>query len=190
MAQIPPTSISLIQTLANDPSSKRWKDLYTNYEQPMREFLQANFPSVEAEDAIQETMLALMKALPNYCYTPDKKGHFHNYLMGILKHKAMNVLKRRARENRLRQRIPQPSASSASEDEEWRHAALEVAIAQLMADQTINPLHRTIFAHLVQLHEKPERIALQFGIGRSNVDVIKKRMIDRLSALMIRLIAS
>lgn len=189
MATIPATSISLLQALAQDPQSARWKDLYTIYAQPMQAFLQAKFPSLEAEDLIQETMLALMRALPNYSYTPDEKGHFHNYLMGILKHKAMDALAARTREVRLREGLAE-QPEERPEDEEWKHHALEVAIAQLLADKEINPLHRTVFEHLVLQHEKPEDVAAQLGTSRGNVDVIKKRMIERLSAMMAKLIAS
>lgn len=190
MAQIPATSISLLQALSSDPQSARWKDLYTIYAQPMEAFLQAKFPTLEPEDLIQETMLALMKALPNYRYTPDEKGHFHNYLMGILKHKAMDALAARTREAQLREGLAEQPADTNPEDEEWKHDALEVAIAQLLADKDINPLHRTVFEHLVLLHESPEDVAGQLGTSRGNVDVIKKRMIERLSAMMDKLIAS
>ena len=191
MSTIPATSISLIQAIANDPQSTRWKDLYTIYDAPMRAFLQARFPSLEAEDVIQETMLALMKALPNYSYTPDAKGHFHNYLMGILKHKAMDALAVRTREARFREDLAErPAGEGAADEEEWKHAALEVAIAQLLADKDINPLHRTVFERLVLQREKPEDVARELGTSRGNVDVIKKRMIERLGAMMARLIAS
>ncbi len=194
MATIPVTSISLIQAIANNPQSARWEDLYTIYEKPMRAFLQARFPSLEPDDLIQETMLALMEALPDYNYTPDAKGHFHNYLMGILKHKAMDALAVRARDARARadlsEQPPATDGAARAEDAEWKQAALEVALAQLLADKTINPLHRTVFEHLVQQHEKPEDVARELGTSRANVDVIKKRMIERLSAMMGKLIAS
>ena len=194
MSNIPVTSISLIQAIANDPQSARWEDLYTIYEKPMRAFLQARFPTLEPEDVIQETMLALMKALPGYSYTPDAKGHFHNYLTGILKHKAMDALAARSREALARADLAgQPAgenAAESAEEAEWRQAALEVALAQLLADKSINPLHRTVFEHLVLQHEKPEDVAAALGTSRANVDVIKKRMIERLSEMVEKLTAS
>ena len=47
--------------------------------------MRERFPSVEADDVIQETFLGVIKALPNYKYDPDEKGSFHNYLTGILR---------------------------------------------------------------------------------------------------------
>lgn len=189
MAQIPLTSVSLIRTLADDPQSVRWGELYRLYEAPMRAFLQQRFPSLEADDLIQETMVALAKRLPDYRYTPDEKGHFRNYLMGILKHKAMDQLARRTREAAVRADLQNQPAARALDDDGWKADAVEVAIAQLLADESVNPLHRTVFRHVGLMHEKPEDVAAAFGLTRSNVDQIKKRMIARLSTLVEALLA-
>ena len=71
MAAIPKTSVSLLEALSDDASSVRWTEFYNKYEGPMRAFLQAHFPTVEADDVIQETLLALVKCLPSYRYVPD-----------------------------------------------------------------------------------------------------------------------
>ena len=55
--------------------------------------MRERFPSVEADDVIQETLAALCKVLPDYRYAPDEKGHFHNYLTGILRNKALRMLR-------------------------------------------------------------------------------------------------
>lgn len=191
MPTAPNTSITLLKGLASGADSVRWTEFYRIYEGPMRAFLRARFPSVEADDVLQETMLALARRMPDYHYTPDRNGHFRNYLMGILKHKAMDALAVRTREARFREDLAErPAGEGAADEEEWKHAALEVAIAQLLADKDINPLHRTVFERLVLQREKPEDVARELGTSRGNVDVIKKRMIERLGAMMARLIAS
>ena len=188
MAAIPVTSVSLIRTLADNPQSARWAELYRLYEEPMRGFLQQRFPSLEADDLIQETMAALAKRLPDYRYTPDAKGHFRNYLMGILKHKAMDALTKRTREAAVREDIRSQSPARPVEDDSWKSAALEVAIAQLLADESVNPLHRTVFRHVALMHERPEDVAARFALSRANVDQIKKRLVSRLSALVSSLV--
>ena len=45
-------------------------------------------------DIIQETLVAPCRALPSYRYAPDEKGHFHNYLTGILRNKALRQLRK------------------------------------------------------------------------------------------------
>ena len=91
---IPPTSVSLLKAIANDTAAVRWTEFWRRYEPAVRSYLNQRYPSVEADDVIQETMLALMKALPEYRYTPDASGHFRSYLLGIARHKALDALRR------------------------------------------------------------------------------------------------
>lgn len=183
----PATRISLIQTIASHPDSARWAEFYRIYEQPMRSYLASRFPSLEADDVIQETMVALMKALPNYRYDPDAKGHFRNYLTGIVRHKAVSEIRRRQAEaNRI---DAYAGMSAAGPDDEsvadtLRVDIMETAVAQLMADDRISPATREIFRHVALMHEPPTQVAAEFGTTRNNVDQIKKRMIARLSEMV------
>ena len=173
----------MLKDLASGAAGARWAEFYKVYEEPMRGFLHAKFPSVEADDAIQETMAALAQALPDYRCTPDEKRHFRNYLMGILKHKAADLLKRQVRESNVRTALRDDGAPAVdtSEDKEWKFAAMEAAVEQLMADPSINPRTREIFRHVALLHESAADVARLFGVSRNNVDQIKNRLIRRLS---------
>lgn len=192
MSSIPPTSVSLLRDISSDPQSERWSELYRRYCEPMFAFARAKFPTLETEDLVQETMAALVERMPGYKYLPDEKGHFRNYLMGILKHKAMDALNRRSREAAARKGLrdePRPEGADA-DDSEWRAAALEVAIEQLMADKSVNALHRTVFRRVALMRERPEDVAREFGISRGNVDVIKKRLLERLGESVRRLVGA
>jgi len=192
MANAPVTSITLLKGLASGTDNARWAEFLRIYEQPMRSFLQSRFPSVDADDAIQETMVALMRRMPDYHYTPDSNGHFHNYLTGILKHKAEDALRREARESGKRNRLagqedPHPSRNSANmleEPEDWKLAAMNAALEQLLSDESINARAREVFRHVALMHEPPAEVAAAFGLARANVDQIKRRMVQRLSALV------
>ena len=193
MAGVPSTSITLLKAISSGADSVRWTEFFGKYESAMRGFLQAKFPSVEQDDAIQDTMVALTKALPDYHYTPDANGHFRNYLMGILSHKAADILRKSAKQANIRERIrssrsaePQPRDEyrRSEADEEWQASVMEAAIDQLMSDPKINPATREVFRHVALMHEKPEDVARQFGIMRNNVDQIKNRMIGRLKDMI------
>ena len=192
MANAPVTSITLLKGLASGTDNARWAEFFRIYEQPMRSFLQARFPSVDADDAIQETMVALMRRMPNYHYTPDSNGHFHNYLTGILKHKAEDALRREARESGKRDRLAGQGNAAAErnragmrdEPEDWKLAAMNTALEQLLSDESINARAREVFRHVALMHEPPAEVAAAFGLSRANVDQIKRRMIQRLSVLV------
>ena len=186
MANAPATSITLLKSLASGTDNARWAEFFRIYEQPMRSFLSARFPSVDADDAIQETMVALMRRMPDYHYTPDSNGHFHNYLTGILKHKAEDALRREARESGKRDKLKERGAADAPREDpdDWKLAAMNAALEQLLSDESINARAREVFRHVALMHEPPAEVATAFGISRANVDQIKRRMVQRLSVLV------
>ena len=194
MATIPNTSITLLTGLSDGTNPSRWADFYRRYESPMRGFLKGNFPNVDQDDVIQETLIALSKALPNYHYTPDSNGHFRNYLMGIVKHKALDDQRKNQSMVRLKKGLAKeptaPQRSPVSDmDDRWKMEAMEAALEQVLADSSITPRTREVFRHVALLHESPQDVARLFGISRGNVDQIKKRMIDRLSELVTSMTA-
>ena len=185
----PQTRISLINTIANHPESARWTEFCRAYEQPMRAYLASHFPTIEADDIIQETMVALMKALPNYRYDPDRKGHFRNYLIGIIRHKAVSEIRRRQAEadcidTYANNRVEHSDDDANADLDSLRKEIFEAAVDQLMADDRISSATREIFRHVVLMHEKPAQVAAEFGTTRNNVDQIKNRLINRLSELV------
>ena len=193
MSQVPATSVSLLRDIASGTENARWAEFVRIYEEPMRAFLAARFPSVEADDVLQETMIALMRVMPDYHYTPDGNGHFRNYLVGILKHKAEDAIRRQSRESDRRERIRKSAADAprraqapgeADEEESWRLAAMNAALEQLLSDESINARSREVFRHVALLHEPPAEVAAAFGISRANVDQIKRRLVLRLSELV------
>lgn len=193
MSQVPATSVSLLRDIASGTENARWAEFVRIYEEPMRAFLAARFPSVEADDVLQETMIALMRVMPDYHYTPDGNRHFRNYLVGILKHKAEDAIRRQSRESDRRERIRKSAADAprraqapgeADEEESWRLAAMNAALEQLLSDESVNARSREVFRHVALLHEPPAEVAAAFGISRANVDQIKRRLVLRLSELV------
>lgn len=89
----PETSTTLLNALARDSQSSRWDEFVARYRPMMEAFMRERFPSVDADDAIQETLVALHGIIPGYRYAPDEKGRFRCYLTGILRNKAMRVLR-------------------------------------------------------------------------------------------------
>ena len=183
------TSVTLLKAIANDTETVRWTEFFTKYEPMMRAFLVSRFPSLDHDDIIQESMSALIRKLPGYTYTPDRNGHFKAYLTGIVKHKALDQIKKSKRIKDLENRCADGNTAAAfniseQEENEWKMQTIEAASEQLLADKSINPRNREIFRHTALMHEPPEAVASMFGTTRGNVDVIKKRMIEKLSAMV------
>ena len=187
----PDTSTTLLRDLAGRADHPRWGEFVVRYRPLMESYLHEWFPSLEMDDLIQETFVAIAKTLPDYRYVPDEKGHFHNYLTGILHHKALNALKRQNRRNEVtREYALDPSARGIGNDadvEKWRETVCEVALQQLLADHSVTGRKRQIFMRTAMKGESPEDVAASLAVSRAVVDQTKKRMMDRLRELVERL---
>ena len=193
MSTIPKTSVTLLKDLSDDATSVRWTEFHDKYAESMRAFMRSNYPTIEAEDVLQEAFIALVNCLPRYQYVPDEHGHFHNYLLGIVKHKAEDVRRRQAKEAVIKTDLAEEearrplmfrNAANRAEDESWEKSVMEAALDQLLADSSISAATREVFRHVALMHEKPADVARAFGITRNNVDQIKARLIARLKDLV------
>ena len=191
---VPVTSISLLKVLGEDSQSPRWREFLRMYASTIDGFLFKHFPTVDAEDVVQETLRALVEKLPLYEYDPDTKGHFRNYLIGIVRFKAIEQLKRRKREADLRAELEanaqfewECEKQSYSVDlRDWQREAYEAALAQFMADKNISTRDKEIFRRVALQGESPEAVAAIFDIKRNNVDQIKARLVAKLKDLALR----
>ncbi len=191
MSNIPETSTTLLKDLARDSQHARWGEFVARYRPMMESFMSANFPTVDAADAIQETLIALIETFPVYHYVPEEKGSFHNYLTGILRHKALKMLAKESHRSALHEAYAKDAAvggaASGADDGQWRDALFEIALQQFMADDTVADRTKRIFARVAIDGEKPDVVAKSFGVERNAVDQIKSRSMTRLRELVAAL---
>ena len=123
MAEIPTTSTTLLRDIAHDSQHARWSEFVARYRPMMEAFLRERFPTLEADDIIQDTLVAVCAALPFYRYVPDEKGLFHNYLTGILRNKALRQFHKDQRQAEIAEELrrsrgdaPYQSADSGRAD--------------------------------------------------------------------------
>ena len=188
MSTIPETSTTLLRDLAQDSRHARWGEFVARYRPMMETYMHTRFPMVDADDAIQETLIALIKVFPVYHYSPEETGAFHNYLTGILRHRALRMIEcesRRLDKELKYQEIEGLSASGGNKDDglSWRESVFEIALQQLLADESINDRTKQVFVRVAVNGEKPESVAESFGIARNAVDQMKARMKERLREL-------
>jgi RNA polymerase sigma factor (sigma-70 family) len=188
MSTIPETSTTLLRDLAQDSRHARWGEFVARYRPMMETYMHTRFPMVDADDAIQETLIALIKVFPVYHYSPEETGAFHNYLTGILRHRALRMIEcesRRLNKELKYQEIEGLSASGGNNDDglSWRESVFEIALQQLLADESINDRTKQVFVRVAVNGEKPESVAESFGIARNAVDQMKARMKERLREL-------
>ena len=191
---IPTTSKTLLRDLAADARSPRWTEFVARYRPMMEAYLAARHPSLaaEADDLVQETLLALVRILPDYRYVPGEQGSFHNYLTGILRNKAAMALRRRSSEAARDARAAVEQSPPIGADEEaaardeavWRDAIFEIALRQLLADESVQERTKQVFVRTAVRGEAVAAVARDFGIERNAADQMKSRMLRRLRSLV------
>ena len=188
MAEIPTTSTTLLRDIAQDSTHARWNEFVARYRPMMEAFMHERFPSVEADDVIQETLAALCRVLPDYRYAPDEKGHFHNYLTGILRNKALRMLRREERQKEIADdRVVSMKPLFADDLESYREAIFEIALRQFMADESVADRTKRIFERTAINGESPEAVASSLKMTRHAVDQAKSRAMGRLREIVKRL---
>jgi len=189
-AMIPETSTTLLRDIAGDAENARWPEFVSRYRPMMLAFLKARFPMVDADDMVQETLIALSRVLPHYRYAPDETGRFRSYLTGILHKRALKWCERdtrdRARQAEYRNFMaPGRTADrDAAAQSAYRVALLEIATRQLLDDGKISDKSKQIFQRLTVDGQSPESVAAAYGTSRNNVDKIKSRMIAKLREIV------
>lgn len=216
---IPETSTTLLRQIGADVHHARWAEFIARYTPACRQYLRRHFPSLEADDILQETFAALAKALPDYRYVPDEKGHFRNYLAGVLRNKALMALRKQKRNDEVLAayaeetqgggagghpaggiasrcppctgdvRAPHDGDAAAADDTDWRKAVFEIALQQLMADPAINERTKQIFVRVAVKQEAPAAVAQALGVSRNVVDQQKRRALARFKALVAALVS-
>lgn len=182
---VPSTSTTLLREIGSCAEHARWCEFEARYRPMMEAFLRERYPYLDADDVIQETLVALARTLPSYRYDPKSTGFFRNYLTGVLRHKAVDFCRKNGREGRLRAELAaQPPCTVAEDDAEWQESVMEIAMRQLLADETIHSRTKQIFQRVAVDGASPEEVAKAYGVSRNNVDQIKDRMIRKLRELV------
>ncbi len=144
-SHVPKTSTTLLLQLGGDANHVRWTEFVARYRPMMERYLTRNFPDLEHDDIIQETVIAIVKVLPDYRYAPEETGHFHNYLTGILRHKALRLLERQTQQTQhladATPDMPRPD-TDVRQEEDWKQTVFEIALGQLLNDESIAPRTR------------------------------------------------
>lgn len=180
---VPDTSSSLVFALGKECHEVRWKEFIDRYRPMMEGFLRTKYFNIDYEDVIQETLIALSRALPNYKYNPNETGAFHDYIVAVLRNKACNALRINARQEKAKKNLLEVVADRGyrmGEEDSFHRAIMKIALKDLLDDQSILMRNKRIFVETAINGHAPEVVAAMFGVERNNVDQIKSRMIKRL----------
>lgn len=194
------TRDSLLGRLKIQDAHEAWQEFFHLYWGAITRYARKlGLSQHQAEEVLQETMVALMRILPEFEYD-RRRGRFRNFLLTIVHRKSLAVLRRSRRESALpfdthdgattRWTEEQPSELAIEALRRWREAVVEEALQRLRGDPTLGENTFAIF-HAYAVERRPTaEVAAQFGVKENAVYQIKNRLLRRLQAEVAELLRS
>lgn len=140
-----PTRASLIGRLKDFGDRRGWEEFFATYWRLIyATALKAGLSDAEAQDVVQETILTVARAMPEFEYDP-RRGSFKGWLRKTTQWRIADHLRRRARDPALPQaaedtsrtptieRIADPSGieADAAWEADWQRNIMEAAVERV-----------------------------------------------------------
>lgn len=201
-----PTRTSLLGRLKNWDDQESWKQFFDTYWKMLYcVATRSGLKDSEAQDIVQETIVAVAKKMPEFKYDPSI-GSFKSWMMQIIRRKIIDHLRRVGREPRRKEatreastastatleRIPDPAGDRIEKvyEEEWQKGLFEAALERIR--RSVDPMQFQMF-HCYAIKCWPvEEVAknLHATIGmvytaKSRITALIREEVERLEKKMI-----
>lgn len=183
-----PTRATLIQRLKDWRDQSSWQDFFDTYWKLIYgTAIKSGLSGAEAQDAVQETMIAVAKHMPSFKYDPAL-GSFKTWLLNMTRWRITDQLRKRgpfvasqstaddtATGTRTVDKVvdPMSPALDALWDAEWEKNLLDAAVAKVK--RRLDPQKYQIFDLYANKGWPPEKVAATLGISVGQVYLAKHR---------------
>ncbi len=182
-----PTRTTLLERIKDWRDDSSWQEFFNIYSKLIRGVaLKKGLTACEAEDVVQETMLAAAKHIPNFKY--DRKlGSFKQWLLNMSRWRICDQFRRRSNSpGSFSNGIPLDAdqlvtlvdENAVNFDElweaEWKKSVLETAIKKVKT--SLDSRKYQIFDFLINKEWPPEKVAERFNISLNQVYLAKHRI--------------
>ena len=185
-----PTRASLLGRLKDWDDHASWRDFFNTYWKLIYGFaLQRGLTHSEAEEVVQETVLAVAKGIQGFTYEPARCA-FKTWLLTVTRSKIANQFKKRARlpaavspagddpdQTPLLERVPDDQAESGWErawEEDWQKNLMDAAIQRVKRQVAIE--HYQMFDLFVLKNWPAKDVAKTLSVTIAHVYVAKHRI--------------
>ncbi|TWU07842.1 ECF RNA polymerase sigma factor SigE [Stieleria varia] len=186
------TRASLILRLKHAEDVAAWNDFVSIYAPVIfRVACRHGFQNADAENLIQEVLLAISRALPRWLQREDR-GSFRAWLLKIARNEAIDMLTRRATRpigkdgleaERLLAEVPDPRRDLSSQfDLEYEQAVFQWAAAQVRDSVSDSTWQSFCLTHVEGL--SVDMAAKQLNMRTGTVYVARGRVMNRIQELV------
>ena len=200
----PPNSIrstraSLLLRLKDWQDQASWQDFFDSYWGLIYGVARkAGMTDAEAQDVVQETLMAVARQMPGFNYDPQI-GSFKAWLLKLTKWKILDQFRKRKSDRRSEPITANESGTTPIEkfadpngqefdavwEEEWRLQLLAAAIDHVR--RRIDPQKYQIFDFYVNKEWPAEKVAQSFGVPIDQVYLAKHRVTQAIKSEVERL---
>ena len=194
------TKESLLGRLRVENAHEAWKEFFEAYWGAILRYARKlGLNDDQAKEVLQETMVALMRILPEFTYDRNK-GRFRNFLLTIVHRKSLSVLRRMSRQRTvvcddlitgdLTESLVGRDRAEREARERWRDSLIEEAIHRLRTDPRLGENTFAVFEAYMIEQQPVEKVARRFSLTENAVYQVRNRLLRRLKVDVARLMKS
>jgi len=180
------TLLSRLRDCGDDRSWREFSDLYAKLLKKMARKRGLN--DQEADEVMQETLIALAKTMPTFRYEPERCS-FKSWLRHLLEKKVADQFRRRARASNVAvletgdstaletfENLPDPATLKPDSvwDEQWRQHLAELAIERVKTK--VKPRQFQVFQRLAILNYPVAEVAAALEMNVAQVYLARHRV--------------
>jgi RNA polymerase sigma factor (sigma-70 family) len=182
------THTTLLARLSGGQDSSAWTEFVDRYGNLIRRFcLRRGLQSSDADDVLQDVLVDLNRAMPNFRYDPTK-GMFRSYLKTVVIHAIARKFcqpRPQASLGDMNSAIV-PASDDARDEEQWEQEWRQYHLSQAMRAVRSEFAEKEVvaFERYALAGDDAKRVATDLGMSIDHVYQAKSRITRRLTAIV------
>jgi RNA polymerase sigma-70 factor (ECF subfamily) len=185
-----PTRRSLLSRLRDLGDNESWRSFFETYWRLIYNVARkSGLSDDQAQDVVQETVIAVARKIPAFRYDPAK-GSFKHWLLLICRRRIQDHLRRVYSSHRLAlqgtealsgaiENVPFPAPPpdvqlDAEWEQEWQENIFQMALSRVR--ERANPKHYQVFDCCVLQNMRASEVASMLGLSTAQVYLAKHRI--------------
>jgi RNA polymerase sigma factor (sigma-70 family) len=180
------TRRSLVQRLSNLEDHRIWQEFFETYWRLIYSVARkAGLDAFEAEEAVQETVISVVRKIPEFRYDPDI-GSFRGWLLTLAKWRIADQFRKRQSREAIDLEeglIEQPWFTEAW-NQEWENHLLTASLERLKQKTSLSQFQ--VFECYVIKGWPARKVAKELQVSVGSVYLAKNRLLPILKEIMAR----